>query len=324
MGGGEGAGALQPAIAACAPGSAIRVVNADGTVECENDAGETGAVSDITPGAGLIGNGVTGDVILDLAAGLGLQIGGGGAVQMILGPGSATTVSRSDHDHAGQYWPAGTMTTCFPEFVTAVDPISGNVSCGPDAQTPYGVQPGGNLTLDGANFFHLSSILNIPGRFAAQTLAPSATPWVSYVSLHPSDFRPQTLPGTYTADFDGPGTQVSMGFQEVFAPLHLPHGATVTELAVVVAKPGDEGDQIFCSILQNDLGGGGAVSFGETGCYGGSFCFGAIFVSTPTSFIVNNASYSYTASCEMSSNTIFGNVELYSYRLTYQYDEVLP
>jgi len=209
--------------------------------------------------------------------------------------------------------------------VTGIDPISGNVACDVDRQTPYGVQPGGNLSLDGSNSFHLSNFLSIPGRMAAANIAPNTAPWTSYVSVHPTDFRSRALPGNYTADFDGPGMLASFpGFDEVFAPLHLPHGATVTELAVVLAKPGDENDQIFCSIFQSSLTGGGATGMGETGCYGGIFCFGASFFATPTAFTVDNSNYAYAVSCELSAGSIFGGAEVYSLRVMYQYDEILP
>jgi hypothetical protein len=320
-----GPGAVQPAIASCALGSAIRVVNSDGSVECEPDAGETGSVSSVTPGPGLTSNGVAGDVIVDLVAGTGLQFDALGPVEMILGPGAATTVSRSDHDHTGQFWPTGSNTSCFPEFVTGVDPISGDVTCDIDRQTPYGVQPGGNLTLDASNTFHLSSFLSIPGRMAAASFWPNTGPWIGYATVHPTDFRPGSLPGNYTADFDGPGMLATFpGFNEVFAPLHLPHGAFVWELAVVVAKPGDENDQVFCSVFQSSLTGFGATGMGETGCYSGTSCFGPMFFSTGTAFTVDNSNYAYTVSCELSAGSIFGGAEVYSVRVTYQYNEVLP
>ena len=320
---GQGPGTLQPAIAPCAPGSAIRVVNADGTVMCEPDAGEAGTVSSVSPGNGLTASSATGDVIMDLLPGTGLQIDAFSAVEMILGPGLATSVSRSDHDHIGQHWPAGTVTACsLPEKVTAIDPFTGNVACGPDAQTLFGVFPGGNLNLDAGNTFHLNNLVSIPGRMRAGAFEINTGPWTSWVSLHPTDFDPGgASTAEYTADFDGPG-QVSFGFAEVFAPLHLPDGAFVTELAVVVAKPFDEVDQIFCSIYQNDLNGGGAQGMAETGCYGGDFCFGPTYYSTPAGFTVNNLLNAYTASCELSSPPF--SVELYSYRVTYQYSEILP
>ena len=52
----------------CAVGSAMRVINADGTVTCEAVAGGGGDITAVTASTGLSGGGTTGDVALSIAA----------------------------------------------------------------------------------------------------------------------------------------------------------------------------------------------------------------------------------------------------------------
>ncbi|HEY6179128.1 MAG TPA: hypothetical protein VIX73_31960, partial [Kofleriaceae bacterium] len=53
----------------CPAGQYIRVIAADGTVTCQADASNIGDITGVTPGAGLAGGGVTGDVSLSIANG---------------------------------------------------------------------------------------------------------------------------------------------------------------------------------------------------------------------------------------------------------------
>ncbi len=73
----------------CVAGSAMRVINADGTVSCESIAGGAGDITAVNAGTGLLGGGSTGSVTLTVD---------------FAGTGAANTAARSDHNHNALYW----------------------------------------------------------------------------------------------------------------------------------------------------------------------------------------------------------------------------
>jgi len=73
----------------CAAGSAMRVINADGTVTCETITSSNGDITAVNAGAGLLGGGTTGSVTLTVD---------------FAGTGAANTAARSDHNHNAVYW----------------------------------------------------------------------------------------------------------------------------------------------------------------------------------------------------------------------------
>jgi hypothetical protein len=69
----------------CTVGSAVRVVNIDGSVTCETTAGGGGDITAVVAGAGLTGGATTGEATLAVS---------------FAGSGAATSAARSDHSHA--------------------------------------------------------------------------------------------------------------------------------------------------------------------------------------------------------------------------------
>ncbi len=85
----------------CLAGSSIRLIHADGTVECEEDdtgqgGGGDGDITAVLPGDGLTGGALSGTATLTVA---------------FSGSGVATTVARSDHDHDERYYTESELNT---------------------------------------------------------------------------------------------------------------------------------------------------------------------------------------------------------------------
>lgn len=132
----------------CVAGSAIRGINADGTVTCQaaaitvTDAGIVG-ITGVYGGAGLTGGAATGDVNLAVS---------------FAGSGTATTVARSDHTHAGTYLPKGPTLACSgTDKMVSIDGNSGSVVCAADSSASYSALLNGGLALTSGNQFSLTS-----------------------------------------------------------------------------------------------------------------------------------------------------------------------
>lgn len=82
----------QRVIGVCAPGSSIRTIAIDGSVECQLDANSGGTITGITVGPGLSGGGNAGVVGLDLASPLVLS-GTAGSVLSVSNANAATSAS---------------------------------------------------------------------------------------------------------------------------------------------------------------------------------------------------------------------------------------
>jgi len=298
--GGQPGSALQLRISGdCAAGSAIRVVNADGTVVCQVDAGEGGqGVSSVIAGEGLLGTAPTGDVTLDVSAGAGLALAGDALEVVFGGAGTLDQAARADHDHAGVLMPAGLDAVCVDpgDLATGFDD-QGNVLCAPDLNTVYSA--GANVTLNPSNEFDLAPDVSIPGTLTADDLAWNDPSPIRYLSFHPGDFDPEEsgFPFWYApGDSVGSVTTPDVG-TTLYAPLHLPDGATITGITLLSDSCGLPPDELHCVVYVLTPATGAAYSVGLVYAPIPGACGGRDVTSDSLSEPVDNSRNSYALSC---------------------------
>lgn len=323
--GGLAGPAYQAAVTgSCAPGSAIRAINDDGTVACDPDAGQGGGLATIEPGAGLVGFlPQTGDIVIDLQGGPGLSLDPFGAVvPQYGGSGFSASVSRSDHTHAA-YLPRGNALCFGTDKISAIDPSTGDVTCSPDAETTYGPGPSGNVSyVDATRQFDLSATPFFSGDVTAGFF-DFPFPRVSALSRHAADFRPA---GSDFAAYQGgsiSGTLTNAGNTTLFAPLHLPDGATIIEIRVLFDKPVAT-DHFLCllGVLHLDSGSYDSSSWGGIDCPPGIPCPFQEQSFFP-GVVVDNSQNAYVAHCLMNSGGAFFQF-FYGYRVFYETSGVTP
>jgi hypothetical protein len=304
----------------CPPGEAIRAINVNGTVACDPDAANV--VTSVTPGDGLLGSTpLTGSVSIDLNLGEGLQLNGG-AVDVVYAGFGLNEAARSDHGHAGTYLALGLFTACGPgDRMTGFDPGTGDVLCAPDVDNVYSPGPSGNLVLDPMNNFYTAANITIPGTLYADNYQLQA-PQTTTITMHASDFDPE-----YSGFGDWQVNQSGGGYGalevanvvNVYAPLPIPYGSTVTEINFTYENPDAvSGDQIGCFFHSTDLFGGPGPGSGA-----GGFAPPTVVITTATfpvvpSAPVDQSNFTYETRCYLNDGgAVIGDVRLYSVQVTY-------
>lgn len=112
----------------CPMGQVMTGVQTNGSVSCANESGD---ITDVIAGAGIVGGATSGSATLAVA---------------FAGSGVTTAAARSDHSHAGTYLPLGVNLSCpGGQFATAVQP-NGSVTCSNESGDITDVIAGAGIT----------------------------------------------------------------------------------------------------------------------------------------------------------------------------------
>jgi hypothetical protein len=279
---------------------------------------------DLVAGEGLTGGGV-GDVVVDIRVlEPGLTIDASNQVAVGFGgSGLADTAARADHAH--DYLRFGFATGCnLPDKITSIDPLTGDVSCGQDTDTAYGPGPSGRIvydpstsTFDVNQFLQVDSV-TVPLTGVGYAFTGTQT---GVVTISAPDFQPSSSGyGYYFADGNnnrGSLTAVPAS-THLYAPLHLPKGAFVTELRATYEIPWEPLDEVTCWLDVVDVWTGilSQPGGGTPDCF---TCFRSQWSTFPGVY-VDNQFNAYAAHCFIHSEFMPGESGLFAVQVFYEYN----
>jgi hypothetical protein len=332
---GLGAGDLQQVLdASCPAGSSIRAIDPIGAVTCETDDDSGGDITAVAAGAGLTGGGAAGAVALAvdtavIQARVNQACAAGQAIRLIATDGSV--LCEPDDDSGGDVTAvtAGTGLTGGGATGAIGLAIDDAIVARKDSSAGTQTFDGGTLTLDyGTNRVGIGTTLpldplEVAGRISATSyrIAPGM---VSALVLGAADFT-SSIGADYFQTASGYiyANQIGLG---MVAPVHLPDGATITELR--------------CYYYDNHAA---PVAFtfdlyrrGLFDTAGTSIANAAVTTTTNTTTVrsavttaittpaVDNTSYAYYVRIQLDATPTFvdNNVRLYGCRVLYQWSDI--
>jgi hypothetical protein len=308
----------------CLADQAIVAVQDDGTVMCEDD--DAMGVGGVVAGVGLIEVGTAVNSVLEVVAGEGTMLIGDQFQVAFSGSGSIDQVARSDHHHDADFLARGTDLTCSGgDKVVALDVVTGDVSCAPDANPTYTASNGLFVAPEG---FVYDFVLDAPDSltrtgFVASNyyLFPQRT---HLISLDASDFEPDY--SSFSDYFAAPGfggRLTGFGPVRMFAPVSFPQGAEIGVMYLYYQNPNSAADDLFCGLISVDLTTGAQT--GGAGLGGETPGPGVQMEAGNFGWTVDNGVTAYTAFCDFSDQGgTFGDVRLVGIAIEYHYSELAP
>ncbi len=187
----------------------------------------------------------------------------------------------------------------------AAPPLIHGLQHQPDGEDPIvdpeGLSVGQILIYDGEKFVAFD--------------APAAEAYPSPISIHACQFNPVDDQDDYKCDETGLGRRASLESAVYWAPVHLPHGVTLTRFTVYYYR--DDGNASYSVYLYrvSNSGSQQTMSYISIDLTDGSSNKFDASIDYP---IIDNDTYSYCIRCYMNPNDSVDDIKLYRVKIAFE------